>query len=48
LALDEETQVGKINKIYAGFVREAFTTADRFGISCNYLIRKNNFMNYKV
>ena len=26
------TQVGKINKIYSGFVREAFSNADKFGI----------------
>jgi hypothetical protein len=27
------TQVGKINKIYSGFVREAFSNADKFGIN---------------
>ena len=27
---------GKIKKKYSGIVREAFTEADNFGISCNY------------
>jgi len=33
MASDGETQVGKIAKQYAGFIKEAFTTADNFGIS---------------
>ncbi|XP_062957531.1 phospholipid scramblase 1 isoform X2 [Cynocephalus volans] len=31
-ALDEETVVGRISKQWSGFVREAFTDADNFGI----------------
>ncbi len=42
LALDGETQIGKINKQYSGFLKEAFTTADKFGVSC-----KNIFLNKK-
>lgn len=33
LSRDESTQVGKISKVYAGFIKEAFTTADTFGIN---------------
>ncbi|XP_069474086.1 phospholipid scramblase 2-like [Ambystoma mexicanum] len=32
LALDETTEVGKISKQWSGFLREAFTDADNFGI----------------
>lgn len=31
-SLDEESVVGKISKQWSGFVREAFTDADNFGI----------------
>ena len=30
---DEETKIGKISKQWSGFVREAFTDADMFGIN---------------
>lgn len=31
-SLDEESVVGKISKQWSGFVREAFTDADNFGV----------------
>ena len=34
MSLDETIEVGAISKQYAGFINEAFTTADHFGISC--------------
>lgn len=34
MTLDEKTEIGAISKQYAGFVNEAFTTADHFGITC--------------
>lgn len=34
LSLDGKTQVGKVCKEYSGFIREAFTNADNFSISC--------------
>ena len=37
LALEGGTQVGKIDKQYAGILKEAFTTADKFGVSCKNL-----------
>ena len=33
LSADGETEVGKISKQWVGFVKEAFTDADTFGIS---------------
>lgn len=36
MSLDQQNQIGKISKEYAGFIREAFTTADRFGVSCKF------------
>lgn len=33
MALDEETQVGKISKQWTGFVKESYTDADNFGIT---------------
>lgn len=44
MASDGETQVGKIAKQYAGFIKEAFTTADNFGISCNFFKYKKIFL----
>jgi len=35
LALDGSTQIGNVAKEYAGFIREAFTVADRFSVKCN-------------
>jgi hypothetical protein len=31
---DSQLQVGNIKKEYAGFVREMYTTADNFSLSC--------------
>ena len=36
--MDEKTVVGNLSKQYAGFINEAFTTADRFGVTCNFNI----------
>jgi hypothetical protein len=41
LSLSDDIQIGKINKMYAGFVKEAFTVADKFGVSCKKF--KKNF-----
>jgi len=38
LALDGETQIGKLNKHYGGFLQEAFTIADKFGVSCKFFL----------
>lgn len=40
---DGDSEIGKISKQYAGFIREAFTTADRFGIFC-----KLNYFCYQL
>jgi len=32
--LDGENQVGRISKQWGGFVKEAFTDADTFGVTC--------------
>lgn len=32
--MDEETQIGKLNKDYTGFINEMFTVADSFTIQC--------------
>ena len=37
LSADGQNQVGKISKQWTGLVREAFTDADNFGITCMYL-----------
>jgi hypothetical protein len=34
MALDGQTEVGNVTKEYAGFIKEAFTTADNFSINC--------------
>jgi hypothetical protein len=36
LSTFDDIQIGKINKIYAGFLKEAFTVADKFGVSCKH------------
>jgi hypothetical protein len=37
LGTDGINEVGSIKKKYAGFVKEAFTTADNFGITCKQI-----------
>ena len=34
LSADGQNQVGKISKQWSGLVKEAFTDADNFGITC--------------
>ena len=34
---DGAHQVGKISKQWSGFVKEYFTDADNFGVSCAYI-----------
>ena len=34
---DGQHDVGKIKKEYAGFAKEAFTDADKFCVSCEYI-----------
>ena len=38
--MDGVTQVGKITKNYSGLIKEAFTNADNFSISCMAIINK--------
>ena len=38
MALDGETQIGRINKHYGGFLQEAYTVADKFGVSCKFFL----------
>lgn len=35
---DETQEVGKISKQWTGFMKEYFTKADNFGVSCKNLI----------
>jgi len=35
---DGAHQVGKISKQWTGFVKEYFTDADNFGVSCTFII----------
>jgi hypothetical protein len=35
MSLDGSTEVGKLTKEYAGFIKEAFSVADNFAIKCN-------------
>jgi len=30
-------EIGVLKKVYAGFVKELLTTADKFGVTCNKL-----------
>ena len=43
LSTFDDIQIGKINKIYAGFLKEAFTVADKFGVSCEKFKKKFYF-----
>jgi Scramblase len=36
LALEEDHQVGKISKQWPGLLKEMFTKADNFGVTCTY------------
>lgn len=36
LTSDKSSQIGSVKKVYAGFVTEMFTMADRFTINCKY------------
>jgi hypothetical protein len=45
MSLDGTTEVGKLTKEYAGFIKEAFSVADNFAIKCknsNYSFSKIN------
>ena len=37
MTLSDGNQIGSLKKVYAGFINEIVTTADRFGINCNYI-----------
>ena len=37
LSADGQNQVGRISKQWTGLVKEAFTDADNFGITCKLL-----------
>jgi hypothetical protein len=40
LTLDKTNQIGSVKKVYAGFLTELVTIADRFTIDCNKNICK--------
>ncbi len=45
MTLDKTSQIGSVKKVYAGFLTELVTMADRFTINCNLKIEKNFFSN---
>jgi len=47
MTLDKTSQIGSVKKVYAGFLTELVTMADRFTINCNFnlKIEKNFFSN---
>lgn len=45
---DKSTQIGNLKKEYAGFVKEMFTKADRFSISCKIFSKYKRNLNLSM
>lgn len=37
MSLNNEVEVGKLKKHYSGFMREMYSNADKFSVSCNFI-----------
>lgn len=43
MSLNNEVEVGKLKKHYSGFMREMYSNADKFSVSCNFITIKSIF-----